>query len=92
MAPILMASSFVSSMTSGRRVKERLTRSLSTSPFYEERQRFHRELPIRPKLCSSSAPQLRLRLMGLNPAPTEATFGCCVGRIGADRNGNAHLR
>ena len=27
-----------------------------------------------------------------NPALTEATFGCCVGRIGADRKGNAYLR
>jgi hypothetical protein len=27
-----------------------------------------------------------------NPAPTEATSGCCVGRIGADRKSNAHLR
>jgi hypothetical protein len=27
-----------------------------------------------------------------NPALIEATFGCCVGRIGADRKGNAHLR
>ena len=27
-----------------------------------------------------------------NPVRTEATFGCCVGRIGADRKGYAHLR
>ena len=27
-----------------------------------------------------------------NDARTEATFGCCVGRIGADRKGYAHLR
>jgi hypothetical protein len=27
-----------------------------------------------------------------NPPLGEAKFGCCVGRIGADRKGNAHLR
>jgi hypothetical protein len=27
-----------------------------------------------------------------NPALGEAKFGCCVGRIGAGRKGNAHLR
>src|SRR6266566_9367227 len=34
----------------------RRTLTLATSPFYEERQCFHRELLIRPKFCRSSAP------------------------------------
>jgi len=37
--------------------------SLAASPFWEERQRFHRELLTRPKFCRSSAPQLRLRFI-----------------------------
>jgi hypothetical protein len=41
----------------------RRTLSVATSPLYEERQHFHRELLIRSKSCRSSAPQLRLRFI-----------------------------
>ncbi len=43
----------------------RRTLSLATSPFYEERQRFYRELLIRPKFCRSPTPQLRMRFIRL---------------------------
>jgi hypothetical protein len=46
----------------------------ASHPFYrrlnqllreQEHQHFHRELLLRPKFCRSSAPQLRLRFIGL---------------------------
>jgi uncharacterized glyoxalase superfamily protein PhnB len=45
-------------------------------------------------VCVGGDPRLRalLSLAIDNPALIEATFQCCVGRIGADRKGNAHLR
>jgi len=45
------------------------------------------EVPLRHNSgCACWAPTLD------NFEPAGATFGCCVGRIGRDRKGNAHLR
>ena len=55
-------------MISGATCKETTDEAYPKSvheSLYEERQRFHRELLIGPKFCSSSAPQLRLRFTGL---------------------------
>jgi hypothetical protein len=43
--------------------------------------------------CGRSRQAVGLKASAIdNPALIEASFPCCVGRIGADRKGNAHLR
>jgi DNA-binding transcriptional LysR family regulator len=51
------------SARSGTHWSDEVCPESGTSPFYEECQRFHRDLLIRPRFCRSSAPQLRLRFI-----------------------------